>query len=312
MQAIFRPCRCLDRLDVVGGLDQRFGRAGVEPGEAPAEALDAELAAAEVFAVDVGDLQLAARRGLEVGGDVEHLVVVEVEAGDGEVRLGAARASPRSRRAARRRRTRRRRSARGPSPGRRTRSRPRGARRRGRAWPGTPGRRRCCRPGSGRRCRPPTNSRPIRNACARPPGWGCTAYWIERPIWLPSPSTRSKPPMSVGVEIRRISRMPAEHQGRERVIDHRLVVDRQQLLADRPRDRVQPRARSAGQDDPFGKRAATAMIATLGSLVRGSIHAVPMLAGRWIATRQNTSILTDDSEISQGPASRPPGRSGPR
>ena len=47
------------------GLEQRVVRAGVEPGEAAAHDLDVELAALEVDAVDVGDLELAARRGLE-------------------------------------------------------------------------------------------------------------------------------------------------------------------------------------------------------------------------------------------------------
>jgi hypothetical protein len=41
--------------------------AGVEPGEAAAEQGDLQRAAVEVEAVEVGDLQLAARRGLEVG-----------------------------------------------------------------------------------------------------------------------------------------------------------------------------------------------------------------------------------------------------
>ena len=59
------PLARLDGLDVVGRLDQRLGRAGVQPGEAAAEDLDAELAAAQVGAVDVGDLQLAPRRGLQ-------------------------------------------------------------------------------------------------------------------------------------------------------------------------------------------------------------------------------------------------------
>ena len=45
--------------------------------------------------------------------------------------------------------------------------------------------------------------------------------------------------------------MPASIRRRERVVDHRLVVDRQQLLADGPGDRVEPRARAAGQDDPL-------------------------------------------------------------
>ncbi|GAO26334.1 hypothetical protein ALISP_6154 [Alicycliphilus sp. B1] len=40
-----------------------------------------------------------------------------------------------------------------------------------------------------------------------------------------------------------------EHQGAERVVDHGLVVHRQQLLADRQRGRVQPGAGAAGEDD---------------------------------------------------------------
>jgi hypothetical protein len=39
--------------------------------------------------VEVGDLQLAARAGLDALGDVDHLVVVEIQAGDGVVALGA-------------------------------------------------------------------------------------------------------------------------------------------------------------------------------------------------------------------------------
>ena len=40
-----------------------------------------------------------------------------------------------------------------------------------------------------------------------------------------------------------------EHQRRQRVVDHRLVVDREQLLRHRPGDRVQPGAGAAGEDD---------------------------------------------------------------
>ena len=46
-----------------------------------------------------------------------------------------------------------------------------------------------------------------------------------------------------------------QHQRGQRVVDHRLVVDRQQLLADRPGDRVQPGAGPAGQNDAFSDRA---------------------------------------------------------
>src|SRR5271154_7399005 len=42
---------------------------------------------------------------------------------------------------------------------------------------------------------------------------------------------------------------PGHHQRGQRVVDHRFVVDRQQLLADTHGDRVQPRTRTAGQDD---------------------------------------------------------------
>ena len=44
---------------------------------------------------------------------------------------------------------------------------------------------------------------------------------------------------------------PGEHQHRDRVVDHRLVVDRQELLGDHLRHRIEPRARAAGEDDAF-------------------------------------------------------------
>src|SRR5438093_7433666 len=40
-----------------------------------------------------------------------------------------------------------------------------------------------------------------------------------------------------------------EHQVRQRVVHHRLVVDRDELLADRARQRMQTRARATGEDD---------------------------------------------------------------
>ena len=44
-----------------------------------------------------------------------------------------------------------------------------------------------------------------------------------------------------------------QHEHRERIVDHRLVVDGQQLLADGPGDRIEPRARSAGENDSLGE-----------------------------------------------------------
>ena len=42
-----------------------------------------------------------------------------------------------------------------------------------------------------------------------------------------------------------------KHEGGQRVVDHGLVVDRQQLLGGHERERVQARAGSAGEDDAF-------------------------------------------------------------
>ena len=65
----------------------------------------------------------------------------------------------------------------------------------------------------------------------------------------PSPSSASKRGVSCGVLMSRMSRMPASISVRQRVVHHRLVVHRQQLLAHGQRGRVQPRAGAAGEDD---------------------------------------------------------------
>ena len=96
---------------------------------------------------------------------------------------------------------------------------------------------------------PPMNSRPIRNACARPSGLGCDAYSMRRPSSEPSPSSRLKPSCSCGVVMTRMAADAGQHQRRQRVVHHRLVVDRHELLADGARQRMQPRSRSAGEND---------------------------------------------------------------
>ena len=42
---------------------------------------------------------------------------------------------------------------------------------------------------------------------------------------------------------------PGQHQRGQRIVDHRLVVDRQQALADRMGDGIEARARASGEDD---------------------------------------------------------------
>ena len=69
-----------------------------------------------------------------------------------------------------------------------------------------------------------------------------------------------------------------QHQDRQRVVDHRLVVDRQQLLADHLGHRVEPRAGAAGQDDALARRhgatgsGAAIKVSTTRSSARGQSH----------------------------------------
>src|SRR5271157_2864789 len=79
-----QPLTLFNRLDKIGGLQQGFMAACVQPGNAPAELLDVQLAAPEILPVDVGDLQFAAQRGFQAGGDLDHRVVVEIQTRDGE------------------------------------------------------------------------------------------------------------------------------------------------------------------------------------------------------------------------------------
>jgi hypothetical protein len=46
---------------------------------------------------------------------------------------------------------------------------------------------------------------------------------------------------------------PRQHQRGQRVVHHRLVVYRQQLLGDRLGDGIQPGARAAGEDDALAR-----------------------------------------------------------
>ena len=49
--------------------------------------------------------------------------------------------------------------------------------------------------------------------------------------------------------------MPRQHQRGQRIVDHRLVVDRQQLLRRHERQRMQPRAGAAGENDALTRHA---------------------------------------------------------
>ena len=56
----FQPLAFFDGLHEIRRLQQRGFRAGVKPGESASELFDVQLAAFDVCAIDVGDLQFAA------------------------------------------------------------------------------------------------------------------------------------------------------------------------------------------------------------------------------------------------------------
>jgi hypothetical protein len=94
---------------------------------------------------------------------------------------------------------------------------------------------------------PPTKSAPIVSACAMPRGLlGVVQLDAELPAVAQQLAKARQ------IERRRDDEDLADagqHQHRQRVVDHRLVVDRQQLLGDALRDRVQTRAGAAGEND---------------------------------------------------------------
>src|SRR3954447_14685800 len=81
----------LDDLHELGGLHHRDVGAGVQPRRAPFQDGHGQLLPPEILVVDRGDLQLAAGAGPDPGGDLDHLVVVEVEPRDGVGALGLGR-----------------------------------------------------------------------------------------------------------------------------------------------------------------------------------------------------------------------------
>ncbi len=65
-------------------------RAGIEPCHPAAHDLHLEFAGFKIEPVQVGDFQFAARGGLQSVRELHHIVVVEIETGDGEARLRLA------------------------------------------------------------------------------------------------------------------------------------------------------------------------------------------------------------------------------
>ena len=88
----------------------------------------------------------------------------------------------------------------------------------------------------------PTKSRPMMKACARPSGLG-----LRRVVEAHAEPRAVAEQLAVERNVLRRGddedvADPGEHQHRDRIIDHRLVVDRQELLVDRAGHRIEPRA----------------------------------------------------------------------
>ena len=184
-------------------------------------------------------------------------------------------------------------------PGRRRPSRPFGASRRARAiCERGRGRRRCCRRARARTSPRRRTRAPMMNACARPSGVGCTAYADRQ---APARAVAEQPREARHVLGRRDQQDVADagqHQRRQRVVDHRLVVDRQQLLRHDPRERIQPRAGAAGEDDALG--AASAAASRSAAFARGA---------RLLAAGTRRRVLqADPLLVVPGHDARDPGR----
>src|SRR5665811_1319052 len=80
--ADLEPLPGLHDVDELAGLQQALEGAGVEPCRAARQDGDGQVPALQVDLVDSGDLELAAGAGRQVRGDLDDVVVVEVQPGD--------------------------------------------------------------------------------------------------------------------------------------------------------------------------------------------------------------------------------------
>ena len=84
-------------LPVLDGAHKRTGvveallGSGIKPGIAPAHLLHMQVAPLQIGPVDVGDLKLASRRGLDRLGNRHDIGIIEIEPGHSPVRFGLER-----------------------------------------------------------------------------------------------------------------------------------------------------------------------------------------------------------------------------
>src|ERR1700678_1546249 len=78
----FEALALFDGLDENRGFNQRVVGPGIEPGEASTEALGTQLASLQVPAIDIGDLQFAARRRRDLVGYARGLAIKKIKPRD--------------------------------------------------------------------------------------------------------------------------------------------------------------------------------------------------------------------------------------
>ena len=74
--------------DEASSIQQAVMGAGVEPRVATAHDFDIQLVLRQIAFVDVGDFKFTPSRGLDVGGDVTHLLVVKIKTGHSVIAFG--------------------------------------------------------------------------------------------------------------------------------------------------------------------------------------------------------------------------------
>ena len=74
----------LDHLDELRSLVEMLERTAIESGHAAAEIDHPQALLLEVTPIEVGNLQLAARRRCQARGDAQNVGIVEIESGDGD------------------------------------------------------------------------------------------------------------------------------------------------------------------------------------------------------------------------------------
>src|SRR5882672_7903366 len=234
----------LDGLDELGGAQQARRRAGVEPGIAAAQFLDGEASVLQVMRIDVGDLEFTARRARYLGGDVANIRIVEIEAGHRPVRLGLLRLLEDADRLAVRIEFD---HAVGSGIGH-----PIGVDHRAASRRTALGHRR--QRIAVEKIVAQDQADPVRAHEAAPDQehFGDAAgLGLHRITDLEAPLPAIAEQAAIGllvvwIDYQQDLATARQHQRAERVVDHRLVVDRQELLVGRPRHRVKPRTAAAG------------------------------------------------------------------